>query len=280
MKVSIYIPTYNRSSLLKRAIDSVLAQTYSNIEICVCSDNSTDGTDLIMEYYCKIYSNIKYIKNIENMGANYTRNNAISLCSGEYLTGLDDDDFFYSTRVSDFVNYLSAYSGREILYSNIVAREVGKVKKIKRKNKVSYYDMLKANFIGNQIFAKKEIFINNGGFLEDLPFWQDKEFFTRVLEKDKIAWNIDSYSYCLDISHEHERITSKVKLEKLKQVEMYFLSRFHELKSSDYNPYFLFSLCTYGKIISVRKLLYIILLVDVKTKLRVLKLMAKKLFFR
>ena len=59
--VSVGIPTYNRVDWLKGAIDSVLNQNYSNIDIVVCDNASTDGTEKFMQEYCAKYENIKYL---------------------------------------------------------------------------------------------------------------------------------------------------------------------------------------------------------------------------
>lgn len=66
-KISVTIPTYNRKKMLKRAIDSVLAQDYKNIEVIVSDNASTDGTDTLMQEYAND-SRIIYIRNSENIG--------------------------------------------------------------------------------------------------------------------------------------------------------------------------------------------------------------------
>ena len=88
--VSIIIPTYNRPNYLQRAIESALNQTYSNLEIIVVDDCSTNNLLSIIEIFND--KRIKYFRNAENRGAVYTRNRGISLCSGEYINFLDDDD--------------------------------------------------------------------------------------------------------------------------------------------------------------------------------------------
>ena len=88
--VSAVITTHNRLDYLKRAIESVMSQTYPNIECIVVSDASTDGTD----EYCNGRDDIKYIsisKN-ESHGGNYARNLGIKAAKGKYVAFLDDDD--------------------------------------------------------------------------------------------------------------------------------------------------------------------------------------------
>lgn len=90
-KVSIVITTRNRSSYLKRAIQSVFDQNYENIEVIVVDDASTDGTQSIAELFG---NQIIYVKNQEQMGANASRNIGLANASGSYVSFLDDDDYY------------------------------------------------------------------------------------------------------------------------------------------------------------------------------------------
>jgi glycosyltransferase involved in cell wall biosynthesis len=88
--VSIIVPTYNRPKYLQRAIESSLKQTYRNIEVIVIDDNSNYNALVIIEGYKD--NRIKYYKNPVNRGSVYSRNRGLSICSGDYINFLDDDD--------------------------------------------------------------------------------------------------------------------------------------------------------------------------------------------
>ena len=89
--VSVVITCFNNSSYIERCIESVLNQTYPNIEIIVVNDHSTDNSlDLIMRYSSKI----KVINNKINIGVSASRNRGYSATSGLYVTQLDGDDMF------------------------------------------------------------------------------------------------------------------------------------------------------------------------------------------
>lgn len=92
-KVSIIIPTYNQSKLVKRAVKSALSQTYSNIEVIVSDDNSTDDTENALNIFLN-NNNFFYFKNKTNIGrvANY-RKAMSELASGDFCLCLDGDDF-------------------------------------------------------------------------------------------------------------------------------------------------------------------------------------------
>ena len=99
--VSVIIPTHKRFEELFRAIDSVIKQTYSNIEIIVVDDNSQDKglRNRIKEKIKKYSENIQYIENETNLGGAKSRNVGIEKARGEYISFLDDDDEYYPEKI-------------------------------------------------------------------------------------------------------------------------------------------------------------------------------------
>jgi len=91
-KISVIIPTYNRSHYLKKSINSVLNQKYENIEIIVINDASTDNTQQIIEEFNN--NRIIHIKNEKRIGANSSRSIGLRTASGKYIAFLDDDDYY------------------------------------------------------------------------------------------------------------------------------------------------------------------------------------------
>lgn len=97
--VSVVIPTHNRESLICRAVDSALSQTYGNIEVIVVSDGSEDGTDKLMQEYEKKYPNFRYISYHPGKGGNVARNTGIKNSKGEFVAFLDDDDEWHKDKI-------------------------------------------------------------------------------------------------------------------------------------------------------------------------------------
>ena len=96
--VSVIIPTFQRAKYIERAIDSVLNQTYKNFEIIVVDDNDQESEarkEMIkrMDKYSSD-SRIIYIKHEKNKNGAAARNTGINVAKGEYITFLDDDDYF------------------------------------------------------------------------------------------------------------------------------------------------------------------------------------------
>lgn len=94
MLISIIIPIYNSEKYLEECLNSVLNQTYKNIEVLLINDGSTDESKKICEEYCKKYSNIKLINNI-NEGVSKARNKGLKLAKGEYVFFCDSDDIMH-----------------------------------------------------------------------------------------------------------------------------------------------------------------------------------------
>lgn len=109
--VSVIIPTYKRSDYLIRAVDSVINQSYKNIEIIVIDDNFPDSefrtsTLLKMEKY-NDNNQVVYIINESNMGGSLARNIGIENSNGDYITFLDDDDIYQNNKVQNQIRYMS-----------------------------------------------------------------------------------------------------------------------------------------------------------------------------
>lgn len=92
MKISIIIPIYNQEKFLNRCVDSVLNQTYKNLEIILVNDGSTDNSAKIIENYSQIYNRIRII-NKKNGGISSARNAGLSIANGDFLAFVDSDDW-------------------------------------------------------------------------------------------------------------------------------------------------------------------------------------------
>ncbi|ADG70231.1 glycosyltransferase family 2 protein [Brachyspira murdochii] len=132
--VSVLIPTYNRKDLLKRALESVLKQTYKNIEIYVTDNASTDGTFDFMQEFSKSDKRIIYNRREKNIGPLYNGSEAYKHLKGKYAIILCDDDYFISNTF--FENSVKAMEENE----NIVIVR-GVVKCFNEKNNNIFIDI-------------------------------------------------------------------------------------------------------------------------------------------
>ncbi len=105
MKVTIIVPVFNTEKELKNTLDSLINQTYSNIEILIINDGSTDNSEKIINEYKKKTEKIVYIKK-ENTGIADTRNLGISKATGDYILFVDSDDYISKDLVENLSKYM------------------------------------------------------------------------------------------------------------------------------------------------------------------------------
>ncbi len=105
-QVSIVMPAYNAEKFIAEAILSVQAQTYSNWELLIVDDCSTDDTAGIVERFAREDTRIRYYKQPENAGAAKARNKAIEMAQGRYLAFLDSDDLWTPDKLEVQIGYM------------------------------------------------------------------------------------------------------------------------------------------------------------------------------
>ena len=97
IKISVIIPTYNRGNIIENSIISVLNQTYTNLEVLIIDDGSTDNTKEIIDKFDD--NRIKYIKLKNNYGGSNARNIGIKSATGKFISFQDSDDIFYPKKL-------------------------------------------------------------------------------------------------------------------------------------------------------------------------------------
>jgi glycosyltransferase involved in cell wall biosynthesis len=98
-KISVIIPAFNAQDYIGTAIRGLLAQSWTNLEIIVIDDCSTDNTSSVVKQYSKVDSRVRLIRHKENQGAYASRNTALEFVTGEFLTTHDSDDWSHPQRL-------------------------------------------------------------------------------------------------------------------------------------------------------------------------------------
>lgn len=115
-KISVIIPCYNAEKYLEKCLESVVNQTYKNLEIVCVNDGSSDKTIKILENYADSDKRIKVI-NQENFGASQARNNALKLITGSYVAFVDSDDWVDITAFEKAVDKIENYNCDLVFWS-------------------------------------------------------------------------------------------------------------------------------------------------------------------
>lgn len=148
--VSIVTPVYNAEKLISETIESVLNQTYSDFEMLIVDDCSTDNSKEIIKKYSNIDKRIKYYSLQKNSGAAVARNKGIELSRGRYICFLDSDDLWTKTKLEEQLNFMKekniAFSFTSYSLINEDSDDLNKI--IKVPEKISYEGLLKNTIIG------------------------------------------------------------------------------------------------------------------------------------
>ncbi len=148
-KVSLIIPVYNSALYIEKCLESIVNQTYKNIEVIAIDDGSKDQSLKLLKRYAKKYNYFK-VYSQKNLGVAKTRNKAVSLATGDYIMFVDNDDFLEKDYIERYIT--------EILEtkSDIL---IGGYQRVNSKNKVLFYAMPKNTSWGKYIvvapWAKK-----------------------------------------------------------------------------------------------------------------------------
>ncbi|WP_373509949.1 glycosyltransferase family 2 protein [Thiocapsa sp.] len=120
--VSVVIPTFNRAPLIGRAISSVLAQSYPDIEVLVIDDGSTDDTPKVIQAF--VDPRIRYLRRKTNLGASASRNEGIAAASGAFVAYLDSDDTWEPHKVERQLSAIRCHTdpSKVVSYSQIAIR--------------------------------------------------------------------------------------------------------------------------------------------------------------
>lgn len=183
VKISVIVPIYNKMSYLKRSLNSIVGQTYHNIEIILIDDGSTDASKEICLEYCKRDSRFKYYYK-ENGGVASARNFGLKVATGDYIGFVDPDDYIEKNMYMELIQ-LADKNNYEIVDCGINVFDNGTITKIANfnPNEMSIdeatchllkWDGIVTPYLWNKIFkrnASKKIFFNESlNVGEDLPF--------------------------------------------------------------------------------------------------------------
>lgn len=182
--VSVIIPTYNRAHTILRSVNSVLNQTYKDLELLVIDDGSTDNTKELLEQIND--SRLRYIYLGANSGASNARNAGVSYASGEWIAFQDSDDEWKPEKLEIQMNLASKHPEYSMIYSFYTGHFSNTTMSVPAEplppimEGDMYYTLLYRNVIGAPTtLIKKEAFLQSGGYDTTYKSLEDWEFVIR-----------------------------------------------------------------------------------------------------
>lgn len=196
--VSVIIPTYKRPQFIARAVNSVLQQTYANVEIIVVDDNDPTypdrkATEKVMEQY---HDNpqVIYLQHDKNRNGSAARNTGWRQAKGKYITFLDDDDEIASTKIEKQVNCLEtlddSWGACYTAYHTLMPDGSIQMSSTNQSGDVYLRALMRTFYVGSgsNVLLRKKVVDEIGGYDESFKRNQDVEFMARAFEKYKVAF--------------------------------------------------------------------------------------------
>lgn len=193
--ISIIVPTYNRQAYLFRAIESILYQTYSDWELLIIDDGSTDDTGEHVLELIKGNKKVRYVKT-PNRGVSAARNLGINISKGKFIAFLDSDDEWLPNKLRIQMDFLQSNPNLLLVHGEEIW-----IRKGKRVNQKNIYKKRGGDIFSqcldlcaispSTVLLKKELFKERGFFREDFPVCEDYDLWLRITAKYDVGFTTD-----------------------------------------------------------------------------------------
>ena len=180
-QVSVIIPTYNRAWIIEEAIDSVLAQDYTEFELIVVDDGSTDHTSDVLDSY----RNVIKVLSQKNKGVSAARNRGIAEASGKFIAFLDSDDLWLPQKLTVQIEFFNQTPDALICQTEEIwirnGLRVNPKKRHKKPSGMIFKPSLKLCLISpSAVMIRRSLFDRVGEFDETLPACEDYDLWLRI----------------------------------------------------------------------------------------------------
>ncbi len=182
LSVSIILPTYNGSRYLCQSVESCLRQTYTNIELIVVDDGSTEDIAGILSRYTD--SRLRYVRHAKNLGLPHALNTGFRHSTGQYLTWTSDDNYYVNNAIEEMVRFLQAYPEVDFVYADsyILDERDGNTRpEVQRSPPLR--DLVVRNGIGACFLYKRKVYEAIGEYNPRFVLAEDYDYWIRVAQQ-------------------------------------------------------------------------------------------------
>lgn len=248
VKVSVLMPAYNAGRFVKDAIDSVLAQDYTDFELIILDDASTDGTFEIIRQY-KRHEKVRIYRNRSRLGATACLKKLTGLSRGKYLAPCDADDLILPKNIARLSSVLDGSPGVGIVLADQVTLELGKRDRLRKLFILSnkpldcLWDIVEPVLRAGGSMIRKRALLKAGGFNPDYTFANYTDVFYRISEVSKVVYLKGEVYYVYrrhsgSMSRSKER-QRKIREEMLNLYEEIFRRRYGASEAETWRKFFL-----------------------------------------
>lgn len=227
-KITVILPTYNRENLIGRSIDSVLSQTYTNLELLIIDDASMDCTEKVVKSYTD--SRINYVKLERNSGACIARNLGIQMATGDFVAFLDSDDKWDNKFLEKLTGKL-VQEKADVAFCRFSYRDSKNKKQVVPNFEINtdriYEQLLYDNFVANGAILLRRECLEKESFDVNLKRFQDWDLYLRIFKNFKCVF-LDEI--LLNVYYQPTSITGTVSKEKVRQaLEVIYKKNYNEI---------------------------------------------------
>lgn len=225
--VSVLIPCYNVESYVVESVSSIMGQTYTNLEIVIINDCSSDNTSNKLQELAKKDSRIKIYNNETNLKLIKTLNKGIDLCSGKYIARMDADDISFPTRIEKQVSFLEQNADYDVVSTMFYTFRTGKAKHNLYKNPKTYeelqaYLLFRSGICHPAVMIRKTLFSDLGLrfeekylHVEDYALWSKALYCTKLANIDEPLLYYRVHEYQVSTLNEKKQIENKKEVFKI-----------------------------------------------------------------
>lgn len=216
---SVIIPLYNKENFIEASIKSVLSQTFTDYEVLVIDDGSTDGSFITASSLTS--AKIKYIQHTKNKGLSATRNTGIKNANANYIAFLDADDLWESSFLENIALLIQQFPEADLFASNyleVFSKNLALLPKTKETKNGIISDYFEASlnqpiYCPSSLCVSKVVFEKIGYYNKQITFAEDVDFNIRANSTFKLAYTSKPLVHYLTISENqitHEKLKHKL----------------------------------------------------------------------
>lgn len=219
-RISVVLPAYNAEEFIAEAIESILNQTFTDFELIILNDGSTDRTPEIIQKYAKMDKRIVFVNNPENRGLIAVLNQGLDMARGEFVARMDADDISLPKRFEKQVAYMDSHPDVGVLGTVIQGFGMLDWPGIQIPV-VTVFDMLKQNYMAHpSIMIRKSILDKHNlrynpeyKHCEDLELWSRMIFLTKfhnVMEK-LLMYRVSGHNVSMNNGEHQKKMTAEIR---------------------------------------------------------------------
>lgn len=204
--ISVILPTFNRGNIVNHAIDSILNQTFNNLELIIINDASTDDTEQILNEYQKKDPRIKIINNQKNYGCSQSRNIGLKYINANTIAFMDDDDQYSNTETLNCLYNQLLNDDADIVISDYEVN--GEIRNMNKfgKNFKYYISVQPGPFLQCILIKKTIIKKNNLSFDSKATPSEDWEFFITLAKTNPVVTYCKCNSFIWQLNQNSQSI--------------------------------------------------------------------------